>query len=348
MSSTYRHKAILAFLTALALAVSACAKPAPQQQPTPGQTESDKTKGPAPREGPQTNTDAVEEIDAAHQHAVQAFPAKTEGVGGQPLTPRIENGVKVFDLEAKVVQWEVEPGVKREAWTYNGMTPGPLIRVKEGDHVRINLKNSLGESTALHPHGMENEGPFNKFDGVSYLNSPPVKPGQTGAFEFIAYPPGTHMYHSHHDSTKQVALGMLGPLIVDPKDPTGWPKADKEYVMVLNDGPLGYTINGKSFPATEPLTAKQGQKVLVRWMHEGALMHPMHLHGPAMTVVARDGHLLKSPQTLDVLTINPGERWDVLLDTSKTGVWAWHCHVLPHAEGEKGLYGLTTVVKVEP
>lgn len=335
---------LLALLMVAAVTASGCTKPAPQNQ---GQSEADKTKGPAPREGPQTNTDATSEIDAAHQHAVEAFPAKTEGVGAQPLTPRIENGVKVFDLETKVVQWEVEPGVKREAWTYNGMVPGPLLRVNEGDHVRINLKNSLGESTSLHPHGMENEGPFNKFDGVTYLNNLPVKPGETGVFEFIAYPPGTHMYHSHHDSTKQVALGMLGPLIVDPKDPTDWPKADKEYVLVINDGPLGYTINGKSFPATVPLTAKKGERVLVRWMHEGALLHPMHLHGPAMTVVARDGHLMKNTQKLDVLTISPGERWDVLLDTTKTGTWAWHCHVLPHAEGEKGLYGLTTVVKVE-
>lgn len=64
-------------------------------------------------------------------------------------------------------------------------------------------------------------------------------------------------------------------------------------------------------------------------------------------VLARDGHLLPQPYKLDVLTISPGERWDVLLDTSKPGRWAWHCHVLPHAEGEKGLYGLTTVVIVE-
>lgn len=307
------------------------------------QTEEEKTRGPAPREGPHAESD----IDREHERAVLAFPAKTEGQGAQPLEPRIENGVKVFDIETKVVQWEVEPGIRREAWTFGGTVPGPLLRVTEGDRVRINLKNALPESTSLHPHGMEMSGEDNKFDGVSYLNTPPTRPGETTVYEFTAKPSGTHMYHSHHDSTKQVSLGMLGPLIVDPRDKSEAPKVDKEYVMVLNDGPLGYTINGKSFPATQPITAKQGEQVLVRWMHEGALLHPMHLHGPRMTVIARDGAPLPQPYQLDVLTVSPGERWDVLLDTSVPGTWAWHCHVLPHAEGEKGLYGLTTVVIIE-
>ena len=311
--------------------------------PGPAPTEEQKTRGPAFFFFDSETTDIYSE----HERAVKAFPASTEGVGAAPLEPHIEDGVKVFDLEARVVQWEVEPGIRREAWAYNGIVPGPLLRVTEGDRVRIRLKNSLPESTSLHPHGQALMGD-NKMDGVSYLTGPPSKPGETGITEFVAGPPGTHMYHSHHDSTKQVALGLLGPLIVDPKDPTDWPKADKEFVMVLNDGPLGYTINGKSFPATAPLVVKKGQRVLVRWMHEGALSHPMHLHGSAMTVVARDGHLLPQPYLLDVLTVNPGERWDVLLDTSNPGAWAWHCHVLPHAEGEKGLYGLTTVVIVEP
>lgn len=309
----------------------------------PPQTEEEKTRGPVPREGPPETAD----IDREHEAAVKAFPARTEGVGAAPLEPRIENGVKVFDLEAKVVQWEVEPGVRREAWAYNGIVPGPLIRVTEGDRVRIRLKNSLPESTTIHPHGQELVGE-NHQDGVSFLTTPVIRPGETGIIEFTAAPAGSHMYHSHHDSTKQVALGLLGPLIVEPKDPARRPKVDKEFVLVLNDGPLGYTINGKSFPATPPLLVKRGERVLVRWMHEGALLHPMHLHGPRMTVIARDGAPVPQPYQIDTLTIAPGERWDVLLDTRAPGKWAWHCHVLPHAEGEKGLYGLTTVVIVEP
>ncbi len=342
MTDSRWTQAVLAALLVVALATG-CAKPKDATPAPPKQSEQDKTKGPAPREGPAAQSD----IDMEHERAVRAFPAKTEGVGAQPLTPRVENGVKVFDLEAKVVQWEVEPGVKREAWTFGGTVPGPLIRVTEGDRVRINLKNSLPESTSLHPHGQDLRG-SNEMDGVSFLTTPPTKPGESTVYEFVASPSGTHMYHSHHDSTKQVALGMLGPLVVDPKDKASMPVVDQEYIEVLNDGPLGYTINGKSFPATAPIVAKKGERVLVRWMNEGALLHPMHLHGSRMTVVARDGAPLAQPMKLDVLTVAPGERWDVLLDTSNPGKWAWHCHVLPHAEGEKGLYGLTTVLIVTP
>ena len=68
------------------------------------------------------------------------------------------------------------------------------------------------------------------------------------------------MYHSHHNAAKQVGLGLLGAFIIEPKDPAPIEKADIDYVMILNDGMHGYTLNGKSFPATEPLVAKRGRK----------------------------------------------------------------------------------------
>lgn len=76
-----------------------------------------------------------EAMDRAHEARVKAFPAKTAGLGGQPITPKIVGGVKVFELTAREVQWEVEPGVKRTAFAYNGQVPGPTIRVTEGDRV---------------------------------------------------------------------------------------------------------------------------------------------------------------------------------------------------------------------
>lgn len=310
---------------------------------TPGSP--DQFREPTPREGPQQPIDTTQAIDDAHHRRVQAFPAKTEGLGGQPLKPEIVDGVKVFRLIAQVVQWEVEPGVRREAWTFNGVVPGPEIRVTEGDRVRVIVTNRLPESTAIHWHGQQIR---NDMDGVAFLTTPVIKPGQTYTYEFVARPAGTHMYHSHHDSTKQVAKGMLGPLIVEPKDKSAWPKYDKEVTLVLNDGPLGYTINGKSFPATQPIEAEEGQTVLIRWMNEGAMAHPMHLHGLVYEVVARDGWLLPQPWRADTINIAPGERWDVLVKADNPGRWALHCHVLPHAEGEQGLYGLTTVFVVKP
>jgi FtsP/CotA-like multicopper oxidase with cupredoxin domain len=140
---------------------------------------------------------------------------------------------------------------------------------------------------------------------------------------------------------------MLGAFIVEPKDPTTRPAFDKDYTMVLNDGQQGFTFNGKSFPATQPLTAKLGQKVLIRFMNEGMMIHPMHLHGMPMQVIAKDGYLLPQPYMCDTLNIAPGDRWEVLVDADNPGVWAFHCHILPHAEGDKGMFGMVTALVVE-
>lgn len=303
--------------------------------------------GDVPREGPQLPPPATAaDIDAAHKRVIEAYPAKTEGVGGLPLDYRVEDGVKVFELEAREVQWEVEPGVRKTAWAYNGVVPGPTIRVTEGDRVRVRITNRLPESTSIHWHGQMVD--FAQ-DGIPYLTqSEPIKPGETYTYEFTAGPFGTHMYHSHHNSTKQVAMGLLGPLIVEPKDPRDEPwEYDREEIIVINDGPLGFTLQGKSFPATFPILARLGERVRIRWMNEGALSHPMHLHGLLMRVVARDGRPLDSPFTVDTLTVSPGERWDVIVAADNPGSWALHCHVLPHAEGEHGMFGLVTLFIVK-
>ncbi|HEY8197749.1 MAG TPA: multicopper oxidase domain-containing protein, partial [Gemmatimonadales bacterium] len=80
-------------------------------------------------------------MDAMHEKGIKAFPAKTEGKGNQLFQPRIEKGVKVYDLTCEEIQWEVEPGRRAKAWAYNGQVPGPQIRVREGDRVRVNLTN---------------------------------------------------------------------------------------------------------------------------------------------------------------------------------------------------------------
>src|SRR5262245_59940967 len=105
----------------------------------------------------------------------KAFPAKTEGVGAQDLAHTIQaDGTKQFDRTTKVVQWEVAPGKRVEAWTYNGTVPAPTLRVNDGDHVRIVLKNELPESTVLHLHGLLDLP--NSMDGVPDITQPPIKP----------------------------------------------------------------------------------------------------------------------------------------------------------------------------
>jgi FtsP/CotA-like multicopper oxidase with cupredoxin domain len=283
-------------------------------------------------------------MDAMHERGVKAFPAKTEGKGNQLLQPRLEGRVKVFEITAREIDWEVEPGKRVKAWAYNGQIPGPQIRVKEGDRVRLVIKNELPESTAVHFHGVEVP---NDQDGVPFVTQPPVKPGQSYTYEFTAPNPGSHMYHSHHNAAKQVGMGLLGAFIIEPKRPRAVEKVDVDYVMILNDGFHGYTINGKGFPATEPVVAKQGQKVRIRFMNEGMMIHPMHLHGMHMTVIDKDGWPQPAPWRCDTLNVAPGERWDVIVNCNNPGTWAFHCHILPHAESEHGMFGMVTALVVQ-
>ncbi|HLA41897.1 MAG TPA: multicopper oxidase domain-containing protein [Aggregatilineales bacterium] len=289
-----------------------------------------------------------QEIDRLHKLQVDTF---VENIGKDanfwrtPLEFTMsDDGFKEFEIVCQEVDWETEPGSVFPAFTYNGMVPGPEFRVTEGDKVRVKVKNEMGESTGIHFHGLIVP---NEIDGVPFVTQPPIEPGAEYVYEFEAVNPGSHMYHSHHNAAEQVIRGLLGAFIIEPADKSHEPQVDAEYVMILNDSGLGYTINGKSFPYTQPLVAKQGQRVRIRYMNEGLMIHPMHLHGMPQLVIAKDGYPLPQPYLGDTVNIAPGERYDVLVDAEYPGLWAFHCHILTHAESRRGLYGMTTVFVVE-
>ena len=270
------------------------------------------------------------------------FPAKTKGKGGVPLKPEVlDNGTKVFELTAEAIEWETEPGNVIEAYAYNGMIPGPQIEAELGDRVRIILHNELPEPTTIHHHGLTVPADM---DGVPVISQDAVMPGESFTYEFTVRNSGSNMYHSHFNAQKQVPMGLLGAFIVPDADD---PSVDLDYTMILNDGPLGYTLNGKGFPATEPVAVSRRQVVRVRYMNEGLQIHPMHLHGIPQTVIARDGHLLKRPYKADTILVAPGERVDVLVRANQSGAWAFHCHILNHAEGPDGMFGMVTAMIVE-
>lgn len=289
-----------------------------------------------------------DEMDAMHEAGIKAFPAETKGVGNQPLRYEMDGDVKVFRLTAQHVKaWEYTPGKTVEAMAYNGQIPGPEIRVTEGDKVRVHVRNELNVSTVVHWHGLYVP---NTMDGVPFMTQPPIKPGKEFVYEFQVKEgnAGSHMYHSHLDSATQVTMGLLGTFIVEPKDPSTRPAFDREYSLVLNDGPIGgYSLNGKSFPATTPLKAKKGETILVRYFNEGLMIHPMHLHGMKQTVIAQDGYLLPQPYDCDTLNIAPGQRLEVLVHCTEVGTWAFHCHILSHAESNVGMFGMVTALIVE-
>lgn len=289
-------------------------------------------------------------MDKAMHDSTAAFPAQTQGLGGQDLAPTTTpDGTKQFDLTTSIVKWEEAPGKTVDAWAYNGVVPGPTIRVSTGDRIRIVLHNQLPESTVIHFHGLEVP---NSQDGVPYLTQDPVGPGQTFTYNFVAKGPASGMYHSHFDSTRQVANGLAGAIFVDdmPLPPSlSIHQADvQRQMMFLNDsGTIGLTINGKSFPATAPIAAKLNDWVEVTYFNEGQMIHPMHLHGLAQMIIARDGYPLASPELDDTVTVAPGQRITVLVHATVPGAWAWHCHILSHAENDQGMFGMVTALIVK-
>jgi FtsP/CotA-like multicopper oxidase with cupredoxin domain len=105
-------------------------------------------------------------------------------------------------------------------------------------------------------------------------------------------------------------------------------------------------INGRSFLYTQPIIAKLGERVRIRYMNEGLMIHPMHLHGLPQMVISKDGWPLPVPYMCDTLNIAPGERHDVIVDCTELGAWAFHCHILTHAESRDGMFGMVTVLVI--
>ena len=264
----------------------------------------------------------------------------------KPLKPELDGSVKVFRLTIDEFEQHIDellPPVM--ALGYNGQWPGPTIRVTQGDKVRVIFTNNLKETTGVHFHGVEFDDFFQ--DGVPFVTQLPIIPGESYTYEFTAVNAGSLMYHSHHNATDQVGRGLLGAFIVDPKpEPIAY---DREYIWISNDSLGGFTINGHGFPAVVPVLAAAGETVRVRFMNEGIMMHPFHLHGMPMRVIARDGWPLGGAEfSCDTLGVNPGERWDVLINAKTPGVWAFHCHILPHAEAAHGMFGMVNTLIVVP
>jgi len=283
-----------------------------------------------------------EQIDIDHEAKVNTF---LENIGtddifwDRPIEYTMDGDVKVFEITATKGEWETESGNPRPAYLYNGITPGPTLRATEGERVRIILHNEMDESTSIHWHGIDVP---NDQDGVPFVTQPVVLPGETYTYEFDLINYGSHMYHSHHNSLAQVVGGQLGAFIIDPASRRDEPEYDKEYIYILNDSFLGFTVNGRSFPYTQPLTATVGERIRIRFMNEGLMIHPMHLHGMPMRVFAKDGYNLPASYLCDTINVAPGERYDVIVEARAAGVWAFHCHILTHVENAQGLFGMVT------
>ena len=311
---------------------------------------------------------AMREMAAVDPEDV-SYSAPVGARGDQPLEPRIEDGVKVFDMDVSVIEWNILPDEQVEAYAFNRQVPGPRIRVTEGDLVRINVTNNLPESTSVHWHGMILP---NRMDGAADVTQRPIEPKETFTYEFIAKEAGTYFYHSHKEPDRQQGLGMYGALIVDPKEQArdAAYDYDKEMVVQLQewlerDGytypamtmegalPNYFTINGKSYPETETVNMKVGERLRIRFIgSNNNFVHPMHVHGGPFEIVETDGNPVPEEERLlkDTVNVGPGERYDVIWEAREPGKWLLHCHIPHHTTNDnteqEGGGGLMAVINV--
>jgi len=315
----------------------------------------------------ETSAETMRDMAAVNPDDVE-FTADGEARGDLLAEARIEDGVKVYDLETSVIRWNILPDIQVMAYAFNEQVPGPRIRVTEGDRLRFNVTNNLPESTSVHWHGLILP---NGMDGPADITQDPIEPGETFTYEFTARQRGTFFYHSHDHADRQQALGLYGALIIDPAEPPD-ETYDHELVVQLQEWlhrddytfpampmeggmPNFFTINGKAYPSTETVPMRVGETLLVRFIgSSNGFIHPMHIHGGPFSIIETDGYPVPEAAQLvkDTVNVGPGERYDVVWEAREPGKWLLHCHINHHATNdnreEEGGGGLMLILEVSP
>ncbi|WP_328767181.1 multicopper oxidase family protein [Haloarcula nitratireducens] len=240
------------------------------------------------------------------------------------------------------------PDVSTSNWLYDEQFPGPELRVQEGDVLSVELTNDLEAETTIHWHGVPVPNPV---DGVPGVTQEPIAPGETFEYRFRAEPAGTYFYHSHVGL--QLDRGLLGPLIVEERDPHV--EYDREYVVVLDDylpdepqlpsdggrggggmgggmgggGMMGdvrppydgLLINGRLPEDPQTFGVTEGERIRFRFVNAGsATVFGVRIAGHEMTVTHADGRPV-DPVDVDSFAFGAGERYDVVVEATNPGRW---------------------------
>ncbi|WP_338872343.1 multicopper oxidase family protein [Myxococcus stipitatus] len=256
-----------------------------------------------------------------------AQTALREFTGSYPQEARPNGQVRSFDIVAEPTEVELLDGRRLRVWAYNGQVPGPQLRIRLGETLRVRFTNKLPQETTIHWHGVRLP---NAMDGVPHATQPPVKPGETFVYEFTPKDAGTYWFHPHVRGSEQVERGLYGVLIVEDANP---PPYSRDVMWVVDDwllDPTGQvdprfntrhdlshdgrwgnviTVNGRS---GEVLSVRPGERIRLRMLNSsnGRVVMP-DFTGLAAKLIAVDGMYLREPIDPAGIELAPGNRIDL-------------------------------------
>jgi FtsP/CotA-like multicopper oxidase with cupredoxin domain len=247
-----------------------------------------------------------------------------------------QSAVRTEQLRAGVSRQQLVPAEypDTEVWSFNGAVPGPLLRARQGDTLRVRLRNALPQATTVHWHGIRLP---NAMDGVPHLTQHPVASGGEFRYEFKLPDAGTYWYHPHERSQEQVARGLYGALVVDEPDP---PPFDRDETWVLSDwrlnrdaslvhdydtnlfdlthaGRIGntVTVNGRFTPVGGEFPVRAGERIRLRLVNAAsARIFRLSFDGHVPRLIALDGHPVAPHAVAEGVTLGPGMRADLVID----------------------------------
>ena len=287
---------------------------------------------------------------SAHLGTVGSVDPRVNGFDPQELLRdfdegTVRGGVREWELLAEDKEIEVAPGVKYPAWSYNGRVPGPTLRAREGERLRVRFVNGSSHPHTIHFHGVHRAA----VDGVPGIGAGNVAPGESTVYEFDATPFGLHLYHCHSTPlADHIAKGLYGAFLIDPK--AGRPAAD-EMVMVMNGFDTNfdrsnevYAVNTVAFEyMNKPVRVKRGELVRIYLVNilEFDVVNSFHIHANFFDYYPT-GTRLEPRDFTDTVVQGQGERGILELRFPYTGKYMFHAHVSEFAElGWMGFFEVT-------
>jgi FtsP/CotA-like multicopper oxidase with cupredoxin domain len=272
---------------------------------------------------------------AAHALSRRRFLIAAAGITTASAFPLLVHPARSADyrLSAGMGRWRIGGPSKPETavWCYNGSVPGPEIRARQGERLRIVVDNRIPEDTTIHWHGVRVP---NAMDGAPDVTQPPIQPKQSFTYEFTVPDAGTYWYHPHAHSAEQVGRGLMGAFIVDEPEP---PTVDRDVVWVLGDwrlkrnaaiadnfnspmemsmaGRIGntVTINGQ---VPGRFSVRSGERIRLRLINAApARIFGLEFKGHQPLVIALDGQPIEPhPAEGNRVVLGPAMRTDLVFD----------------------------------